>query len=120
MAELLFVKGPETLNDGYVYEEEARAILAAACPYTLGDRLLIGRNQPEYYREQPVLQLLSPYVNRYHARITRTADGYVFEDRRSSTGSWVNGSRVDAPVGLRDGDVIRLGGFTLVFRDSPS
>src|SRR5258706_2561941 len=43
-----------------------------------------------------------------HARISRTSDGWVLEDTRSTNGSMVNGERVSRAV-LRDDDIIELG-----------
>jgi transcriptional regulator with GAF, ATPase, and Fis domain len=43
-----------------------------------------------------------------HACISRTSDGWVLEDARSTNGSMVNGERVSRAV-LRDGDIIELG-----------
>jgi pSer/pThr/pTyr-binding forkhead associated (FHA) protein len=40
----------------------------------------------------------------------------VIEDLGSSNGTFVDDERIEGPVRLREGDVIRLGGTTLEFR----
>lgn len=47
-------------------------------------------------------------VSRRHARIVRTAQGYVLEDSESRHGTHVNGARIERRV-LQDGDRINLG-----------
>src|SRR5262249_46406081 len=55
-------------------------------------------------------------VSRKHARIL-IADGSArLEDLKSKNGTFVSGARVEAPVELRDGDIIRLGSASLTFR----
>ena len=62
------------------------------------------------------LQLAGPEVSRAHADITAAAEGYVFHDRGSRHGSFVNGTRVEARV-LASGDRIECGrtGAALLF-----
>lgn len=47
-------------------------------------------------------------VARYHARILNLRGEYMIEDMASSTGTWVNGVRVERTA-LGHGDVIRIG-----------
>jgi len=55
-------------------------------------------------------------VSRHHARITVTAGLAVLEDLGSKNGTFVRGTRVEAPVELADGDQITLGEVALTFR----
>jgi putative peptide zinc metalloprotease protein len=48
-------------------------------------------------------------VSRRHAWITTAGDAVVLHDAGSSYGTWVDGRRVDAPVELHDGALLRLG-----------
>ena len=63
------------------------------------------------------LQLAGPEVSRVHADITAAAEGYVFHDRGSRYGSFVNGTRVDEARVLASGDRIECGrsGAALLF-----
>ncbi len=62
------------------------------------------------------IKLDAPTVSRIHATISPTQNGYVLTDR-STPGTFVNGQRISAPALLRDGDTIRIGPFTLLFRN---
>ncbi|WP_394837730.1 diguanylate cyclase [Pendulispora rubella] len=48
-------------------------------------------------------------VSGSHARILMVGAEYVFADNRSTNGSYVNDTRIDGAVALKDGDRIRLG-----------
>ena len=53
-------------------------------------------------------------VSGHHARIFRSADGYVIEDMKSRNGIWINGTRIYHGT-LRHGDRIRLGATDLKY-----
>jgi DNA-binding response OmpR family regulator len=58
-------------------------------------------------------------VSRRHATVRRTATGYTVADEGSKNGTWLNGARVAAPVGLSDGDVVSIAArFKLCFVDA--
>ncbi len=59
-------------------------------------------------------------ISRHHARIVVSGDILMLEDLGSKNGTRLNGRRLDAPAKLADGDEIRLGSVTLVFRATPS
>jgi len=61
------------------------------------------------------IQIDSPGMSRYHARIVVAVDGVTLEDLGSKNGSYVNGVRV-ASRRLADGDEIRLGATIMTFR----
>lgn len=50
-----------------------------------------------------------PEVSRYHARLTRQAQGYALEDLGSTNGTFVNGARLAVPRVLAQGDIVSLG-----------
>jgi DNA-binding winged helix-turn-helix (wHTH) protein len=57
-----------------------------------------------------------PSVSRRHARIL-IEDGHVsVEDLGSKNGTWVGSQLVTSPVSLADGDEIRIGSVSVVFR----
>lgn len=63
---------------------------------------LIGRG------EDCDLVLLDRQVSRHHARIHRTAEGYVIEDLGSKNHTHLNGVRIESKVVLQDGDEIQV------------
>jgi DNA-binding winged helix-turn-helix (wHTH) protein len=65
--------------------------------------------------EDAAIQIDSPGVSRYHARILVTAGDATLEDLGSKNGSYVNGTLVTTQP-LSDGDEIRLGATVLTFR----
>ena len=54
------------------------------------------------------LVLLDRQVSRHHARIRRTAEGYVIEDLSSKNHTHLNGVRIENEVVLQDGDEIQV------------
>lgn len=73
------------------------------------DSLMIGRNDDNN------LVLDSPRVSRYHARIVWTGTEYQLEDLGSRNGTFRNGTRLDQPASLSDGDTIQVGDISLSF-----
>jgi pSer/pThr/pTyr-binding forkhead associated (FHA) protein/acyl-CoA hydrolase len=55
-------------------------------------------------------------ASRQHARVIPSGRTFIIEDLRSANGTFVNGQRLQRRV-LADGDLIRIGGCELVFRD---
>ncbi|HXG92689.1 MAG TPA: HD domain-containing phosphohydrolase [Blastocatellia bacterium] len=79
-----------------------------------GDVFRIGRN------EDNDLSLNNPYVSRHHAEIIADDSGYQIRDLGSTSGTFLNGERIEQRQ-LNDGDQIRLGrgrGLDLVFHTS--
>lgn len=54
-------------------------------------------------------------VSSQHAKLTRTAEGFVLEDLKSRNGTFVNGEKVDKPRLLLDGDLVRFGKMIMTF-----
>ena len=57
-------------------------------------------------------------VSRMHATMRRTPAGYEIVDADSFNGLWVNNLNVKDAV-LKDGDVIQIGTFCLVYQATP-
>jgi anti-anti-sigma regulatory factor len=65
-------------------------------------------------------------ISRFHAEISWVNGAWVLEDLGSSYGTYVNGSKVEGQVVLRDGDQVRLavtrhfpgGELNLIFRET--
>jgi sigma-B regulation protein RsbU (phosphoserine phosphatase) len=56
-------------------------------------------------------------LSRRHAEIELRADGPYIVDLESTNGTFLNGERLHREKKLRDGDVIAVGGNTLIFRE---
>ena len=65
-------------------------------------QLVIGRDQ------SCELVISDRQVSRYHARLERTNEGIVLEDLGSKNGTFCNGTRIETPVLLKDGDKIQV------------
>jgi pSer/pThr/pTyr-binding forkhead associated (FHA) protein/predicted Ser/Thr protein kinase len=78
------------------------------------DELLIGRAGPE---DDAGLGG-DPEISRRHAHVSRGADGRLtIEDLGSANGTFVNDARIDAPLALEHGDVVRVGRTVLEVSD---
>lgn len=87
--------------------EDLPTLLAQAGPlngqrWTLIDTLLFGRDAS--------CDVIIPdrQVSRYHARLSRTAQGILLEDLGSKNGTHCNGKAVVDPVLIQDGDTLQV------------
>ncbi|HSW07348.1 GGDEF domain-containing protein [Aquabacterium sp.] len=62
----------------------------------------------------------TPSVSRRHAELSISGDTVMIRDLSSSNGTHVNNQRVEAPLLLKDGDLIRLGKVFLKFYEHES
>ena len=62
------------------------------------------------------IQIDSPGVSRYHARIVVREGEATLHDADSKNGTYLNGQRLAAPAVLCDGHTIRLGSVALTFK----
>lgn len=77
------------------------------------DRIVLGN------RRTAAVPVRDPWVNFVHAEIHQDGDGYRIADKRSKTGTFVNGSKIGTHGQLlSDGDTIGLGKTELRFKDS--
>lgn len=65
------------------------------------------------------IQIDSPGVSRYHARILVSHGDATLEDLGSKNGTSVDGERLSSPVRLSDGNVIQIGVVGMTFRIAP-
>src|SRR2546423_1656114 len=87
-----------------VFDSERRALQLA------NDENVIGRD------EDAEVRVDRSTVSRRHARVVVSAGGATLEDLGSKNGTWLDGTRVTAPVTLRDGAVVKVGAVALVFK----
>ena len=80
----------------------------AGLTMTLGDHLRIGRST------DCQLILDDDYVSTRHARIYRTAQGYLVEDLGSTNGTYLNNERLSSPAPFTPADTLRIGRTLLV------
>jgi hypothetical protein len=62
----------------------------------------------------------SDSVSRRHARLTWDGQDALLEDLGSKNGTFLAGVRISVPVALKDGDEVRFGLVTFVFRVAPT
>lgn len=95
------------------------AFYVEAGPDRVGEQVFLGGTNPITIgkRADNSLPLDDPSVSRYHCRLIRIEDGWRIEDEGSKNGVRVNGDRVTG-ADLSNGDVIRIGHFTLHYIDT--
>ena len=62
----------------------------------------------------------SPGVSRYHAQIVVTSGSATLQDAGSKNGTYLNGTRLEAPAVLSDGQTIGIGSVILTFKLAPA
>ena len=113
---------------GYAFHGDARPVSSAAAgvagPALAGPHLLSRRREwrlsegPNDVGRDPecAVSIDSPSVSRRHARLVVTSGAATIEDLGSKNGTYVNEQRVSHAVAVEDGDQIRVGSVTTVFR----
>jgi parallel beta-helix repeat protein len=66
------------------------------------------------------IHISDPQLSRHHAAVTQSGSGYIVADLDSTNGTFLNEQKITAPQPLQEGDRIRVGGTTLVFRWMPA
>lgn len=97
-------------------------------PYLLGQKGPLKGSRVELSRTVVIgrdpscaVVIADRQVSRYHATLTPTSEGVQIEDLGSKNGTHCNGARIDAPLLLRDGDLIQIAlaqEFTYLSSDS--
>lgn len=87
---------------------------SAACELTQ-PHIRIGRGDDK----DIVLEDPSRSISRFHAQLVLNPDGrWILTDMKSANGTMVNEQIIDGPVALAQGDVVRIGPYRLVYRES--
>ena len=115
---------------GYAFCEEAQeAVRAAAAPESGSAFCVVVDGRPRaLHRGENVIGraidaevwIDSESVSRRHAIIRVENGRAALEDLGSKNGTWLRGERVRDLAPLSDGDEVRVGSVTLVFRSSPA
>src|SRR3989337_2105227 len=82
--------------------------------YPLKDITIIGRASTTDIKFDDLL------VSRHHARICKSASGYLIEDLGSHNGVFLGSERITSPHPLTNGEKICIGPYTLIFNDTES
>ncbi|MBI3243661.1 MAG: FHA domain-containing protein [Chloroflexi bacterium] len=77
--------------------------------YALSGQMTIGR------AIENAVKLDDGGASRKHAAIEVLGERVILRDLGSSNGTWVNDQRLAEPTELRDGDLIRISGTTMIF-----
>lgn len=80
--------------------------------YDVKDGTVVGRKEGS-------IRLNDELVSKSHARFRVENGEFVLWDLGSSNGTYVNGDRIRAATPLKDGDEIRIGSTTFVFKVLP-
>ncbi|MBI2470067.1 MAG: sigma 54-interacting transcriptional regulator [Planctomycetes bacterium] len=82
--------------------------------YPLKDVTIIGRASTTDIKLDDLL------VSRHHARICKSAGGYLIEDLGSQNGVFLGSERITSAHPLTNGEKICIGPYTLIFKDTAS
>lgn len=115
--------GPIRTVHGFGYALEISPGAPAPAP-----RLLRGRSEIRVDSPELVLgrepgrpgSVDDASVSRRHARLTWNESGVVVTDLGSKNGTYVGGARITEPVALKDGDELRVGLVTFVYKAPPT
>ena len=80
--------------------------------YPLGQEInVVGRDQ------DVLIQIVNEFVSRKHMQIRHDQenDAYYVQDMQSRHGTFVNGNRIYEEIPVSEGDLIDIGGVTLMF-----
>ncbi len=77
--------------------------------YDLENETTIGRSRDN------IIQILDRYVSSKHLKITMDEGEYFLEDRGSVNGTYLNNSKIEDVVKLKNGDRIGLGQVEFLF-----
>jgi adenylate cyclase len=70
---------------------------------------VLGRN------EDCDLRLVDGLVSRHHCLILQEGKRFIVKDLKSRNGTWINGRRINNRKEVRNGDVIQVGAFRILF-----
>lgn len=85
-----------------------------------GQRFLLQGTMRIGRTEDNEIVLDDAQISRHHAAVSREVGGYSLQDLNSTNGTFLGDRRINSPHALKDGDQIRVGDTTLVFRWLPA
>src|SRR5262249_42856587 len=96
----------------------ARSMSDFHCRISWGDREVALREGENILGRDPeaVVWIDLNSVSRRHARIVVARDAATIEDLKSRNGTFVGARRIEATTPLQNGDQIKIGAASLVFR----
>ena len=71
-------------------------------------------------RESEQVPISDRTVSRHHARLVPENGSWILEDLRSANGTYLNSTRVRAPVRLKHGDQIKIGSTVMTYKGDQS
>ncbi|MCL4806543.1 MAG: FHA domain-containing protein [Thermoanaerobaculia bacterium] len=116
-------EGPIRTVHGYGYALEGAPGPASSAPRLVrGTTEIVARTPDLVLGRDPGLpgSIDDASVSRRHARLVWGASGVLLEDLGSKNGTFVRDARIVGPVALKDGDEVRFGLATFVFRAVPA
>ena len=96
---------PTIFDGAYLYNEMNGEKL-----HLIGNSVIIGRDSS---RCDVVLDY--PFVSRVHARLFKVKGKWALEDLDSTSGTSLNGNKIERAQYLFDGDIISIGGMSFVY-----
>jgi hypothetical protein len=106
--------GPVTVDAGTPEAGASRTKLYLVS--TLGEMLLMDGANVIGRGADATIQIDSPGVSRYHARVLVSGREATLQDLQSKNGTYLNGTRISESPQLTDGDEIRLGSVVMTFK----
>lgn len=112
---LILRQDPKTTQTGTGVKK--RTLVGSLTPDHAPDNVFPLLDDEQTIGRAPTNQIAIPdgSVSSVHARILRSAEGFVLEDLQSRNGTFVNGEKVEGKRQLTDGDLIRLGKIIMTF-----
>src|SRR5215471_13350148 len=93
-------------------------VFRRSVPVDLGEREIVLSDGENVLGRDPeaVVWIDRDSVSRRHARIVVSGDSATLEDLGSKNGTYIAGGRIAKPVSISNGQEIRIGSASLVFR----
>ncbi len=98
IGQLMVVSGDERIKEGQAIQLSKSSLIMGrddGCDLILGD----------------------DYVSKHHAQVLIDKGRPMLEDLGSTNGTYLNGKKISRRMVLKDGDIIKIGGITLRFRE---
>ena len=95
---LMVISGDERIKEGQAIQLSKASLIIGrddGCDLILGD----------------------DYVSKHHAQVIIDKGRPTLEDLGSTNGTYLNGKKISRRMVLKDGDIIKIGGITLRFRE---